>query len=195
MEQEKQGEFFEDLTKDEDLVKVSNREPVAKIPKSMFVMESKIFFVYAIFVLIALIIAYAIGVESGKRLSGYNLSVKPNEMTKDIVILKGIDTQDVKEVEKNTISEEPVKTVLIVNTDETQEKLPFTVQIVAYKEKASAEKKAAELRKSGEIVFIIPNKTKTWYQLCLGAFKTREQAKVLEAKLEKKYKGCFVREK
>ncbi|MDD4202428.1 MAG: SPOR domain-containing protein, partial [Candidatus Omnitrophica bacterium] len=167
METEIQGEFFEDLSKDDDPLKGSKREPVAKIQKSMFVMESKIFFVYAIFVLLALIVAYAIGVESGKRIAGYKLPVQSNDITKDIVILKGIDTNVLEQEESNIIVEEPVQQVVSVKTTEIQEKLPFTVQIIAYKDKASADKKADELRRSGETVFIIPNKTKTWYQLCL----------------------------
>ena len=156
-------------------------------------MQSKFFFVFAIFVVLGLIIAYALGVESGKRATVYRLPDKPvAKIPEDIVVFKGKDNQP---LEQKRVDQKAVNADIKAKKAKIKENLPFTVQIVAYKKLDSAEKKADSLMKSGKKVFIIPNKNKTWYQVCIGAFKNREQAKVLEAEVEKKYKGCFVREK
>jgi cell division protein FtsN len=194
---EKQAEFFEDIHEEDHVLKGHRKKPVANIPISVLGMPTKVFFVVTIFFVVGLIFAYALGIEKGKKLSRYTVQKTTSEGTANDVIVIKVKDEDLLEHKTlmEPITEKPVLQKVPVVVAQEDLDLPYTVQIVAYKKQKSAEKKAKELRKNGEKVFVIPNRKRTWYQVCIGAFKTRQEAKVLARKLEKKYKGCFVREK
>ena len=70
---------------------------------------------------------------------------------------------------------------------------PYVIQLVAYKDKVSAQKKADELKSKGYEPFII--KGGDFFQVCVNNYSTKEQANLALKDFEKYYKGCFVRQK
>lgn len=67
----------------------------------------------------------------------------------------------------------------------------YTIQLVTYKARSTAEKEAGLLRKSGYSVVIL---SRSGYNvLCAGTFSTKESAQPVLAQLKQRYNDCHVR--
>lgn len=70
---------------------------------------------------------------------------------------------------------------------------PYTIQIVAYKDKDSAEKKADYLKSKGLDAFIVAGGG--WFQICINRYATKKEADQAVMQFRKDYKDCYVRKK
>lgn len=68
---------------------------------------------------------------------------------------------------------------------------PYTVQLATYKKQELAEKEVVTLRRSGYFSTIIPSDG--YYQVCVGQYATKDEAKKDLKNFSAKYKGCFLR--
>lgn len=68
---------------------------------------------------------------------------------------------------------------------------PYTIQLVTYKKKDLAEKDVSGLRQSGFYSFIIPSGD--YFQVCVGQYASKDQAKQDLRAFGGKHKDCFLR--
>lgn len=68
---------------------------------------------------------------------------------------------------------------------------PYTIQLVTYKKKDLAEKEVAGIRRNGFYSSIIASGD--YYQVCVGQYATKEEAKKDLKVFGSKYKDCFLR--
>ena len=69
----------------------------------------------------------------------------------------------------------------------------YTIDLVSYKEKESAEKELYKCKKMGYKVFIV--QSGKYYVLCSGDYPTKKEASLGMAKMRSIYKDCFIRRK
>ena len=70
---------------------------------------------------------------------------------------------------------------------------PYTIQLSTYKNRELAEKEASTLKKSGFFSVIIPSDG--YYQVCVGQYALKDEAKKDLKRFNSKYKGAFLRRK
>ncbi len=68
---------------------------------------------------------------------------------------------------------------------------PYTIQLVTHRGKQMAETEVSNLRRSGLISFIIPSGE--YYQVCVGQFSSKDEAKKKLKSLSGRFKDSFVR--
>ena len=68
---------------------------------------------------------------------------------------------------------------------------PYTLQLSTYRKQDLAEKEVSALRRSGYFSIIIPSDG--YYQVCVGQYATKEDAKKDIKMFGAKFKGCFLR--
>ena len=144
--------------------------------------------------ILAIVVVFALGVERGKRVSQAPVIPQP------------ADLKVVTEV--NGTEEEAVEVKIAINevfpgsTDVSAEEAkppeiavpasgPYTVQLVAYKNKQDVENEMKYLVKSGYKPFLIPSGK--FSQVCVGEYATNDEAKKTMQELKTKYKECFTR--
>jgi len=125
----------------------------------------------SIIVIMCIIVAFALGVERGKRLG---LQVTPQPAS--------------QAPEKPANFTKPVK----ANIEKKREpEDPYIIQLISYKTKSRAlgEKSALAERKIN--AFILPSGK--WYQVCTGGYESVKDARKAMEAFKNDYKGCFVR--
>ena len=152
------------------------------LPKSYTLLnisyEQLIFLTIAIIMLMVLV--FSLGVERGRSLA------EP--------LLERADTTIV-EVTKETKEEVTDKVPVKEEGLRQLKKLPelFTVQVIAYRSKKSAQRELERLGKKGYKPFIIVGGN--YYQICVGEYKNEAKAKEELLELRKTYKDSFVRKR
>ncbi len=68
---------------------------------------------------------------------------------------------------------------------------PYTIQLVTHRGKQMAEAEVSNLRRSGLVSFIIPSGE--YYQVCVGQFSSKDEAKKQLKSLSGRFKDSFVR--
>ena len=68
---------------------------------------------------------------------------------------------------------------------------PYTIQLVTHRKKEFAEADVSAFRKAGFTSFIIPSGE--YYQVCVGQYASKEEAKKDLGRFSSKYKDCFLR--
>ena len=156
--------------------------------------ENIVFF-SVIFIMLGVAV-FALGVERGKK-----LALKDRILLTDLIdnkktarqdtVPESVDVPDIKDAQPYVppakIREEPKETVTVSDDK------PYTVQLIAYKSEISANKEMEELKKEGYETFLIVRDG--YYQICVGNFRNKEEAKSTIAALSKIYKDCFFRRK
>jgi len=125
----------------------------------------------AIIAVMCVIVAFAMGVERGKR-----VVVPPLTRQKEFTpFVPPIKEKEIKAAERK----EPAAI--------------YAIQLISFKEKRPAEKEKRKLLDKNIKAFIVPSGG--WFQVCVGGYDDINEArKVLEG-FSKEYEGCFIRKK
>jgi septal ring-binding cell division protein DamX len=134
--------------------------------------------------LVLVIIAYAVGVERGKRVQ---LARRPKEQASKAQMLANKEVTIV-ETTKEVISK----------TEKPEIKLPakpvgsiYTIQLASFKELNAAKREAEKMKKRGfNIAF---KKSGSWYLVYAEGYRSMEEAKKAKKELAKYYKDCYIR--
>ena len=186
MSNEYQKELFEEYKQEKskfekivDKINVKRKKLYLHAP-----LENAVFAV--IITIMCVIVAFALGVERGKRLIVKSV---------DEEIEVSTPVQSVPQIELGPIEvgkpkeEEPAKAPNA--TDVTNAAKRYTIQVISYKQKNLAEAEKNKLLNKNVNAYIIPSGS--WYQVCAGGYDTVEKAKEALIKIEKDYKGSFIR--
>ncbi|MFH1846723.1 MAG: SPOR domain-containing protein [Candidatus Omnitrophota bacterium] len=171
--------------------------------------------IVAIGIFIAIIIAYAIGVEKGKSISAVNevtggaKSVFDHEKV-EIIGNENVSEQNLEQQEKIQDSEEQILLLyeseeeLIENVTKIKEQgeedktsfkeedfFDYTVQLASFRKEDSS---AIEINKLKEKGFDALSARKgEWYQVYVKGYSSLEDAKKAKDKLLEDYKDCYIR--
>jgi len=205
MVDEYQKELFEEFKKEKGKIeKLANK--ISKRRKSTVIAISLDNIIFAvIIVILCIIVAFAFGVEKGKRIRpGFETALTPKgpelemekeaplltsaALSRDKIVLPGIEVG-----KEETGPKEKLPTSLEGERSKVTplEEMPYTIQVVSFKERRLAENEVKKLAKKNIKGFIVPSGN--WYQVCAGRYKNMKDAKSALNKLASDYKGCFVR--
>jgi len=179
MEKEYQAELFEDFKDKESRLKYIAKKIIPGQKHTVVHLSFEAVILCVILIILGLIVSFAVGVEAGKKRAA--LPVKTVTKKKQI---------------KSSVVKSPVKTAAVqVSAGKTEAvssgyKL-FTIQVISTKDKSVALAMAKELKVLGYSSTVLYNEGT--YQVCAGAYATREEAQKYAAKLHGVYKGCFVK--
>ena len=186
MSNEYQKELFEEYKQERgkfekivDKINIKRKKLYLHAP-----LENVVFAV--IIIIMCVIVAFALGVERGKRL----ISESDREE-----IEVSIPVQSVPQIELSPIEvgkpkkEEPAKAPSVTKVTNATKR--YTIQVISYKQRNLAEAEKNKLLNNNVNAYIIPSGN--WYQVCAGGYDTIEKAKAALIKIEKKYKGSFIR--
>lgn len=162
--------------------------------------------------IIAMIISFSLGVEKGKRIhmakADYGdykdpLSVVSKEIKTDAsepqqklnVDLQAEEAQTAETQELATQEipavEEPPKKDEIKEKVIEEKQIFYSIQLASYSRKDIALAEVSRLKKKG-FEPILLEKGKYW-ALCVGRFKTKEEARTLTKNFKNSYSDCFIR--
>ena len=156
--------------------------------------EQVIFITIGIIMLMVLV--FSLGVERGR-----SLAVSPAKKQTDTAAKKAdnLKTEPAKAEEK-TIPEaaeaaqaEGDKAPEEKKEVKTSSENIFTVQLIAYRSKKSAQKELSTLTKKGYKPFIVTGGG--YYQVCVGEYKNQESAQKVIRELKKGYPDGFIRKR
>ena len=119
----------------------------------------------AIVVLMCVIVAFALGVERGKRLTPQSRARRVEKSAP----------------RKKPTPAPPVKAGI------------YAIQLISDKKEQRAEKEKRDLSGKNIEAFIVPSGE--WFQVCAGSYADIESARKALEKFSKEYKGCFIRKK
>ena len=106
---------------------------------------------------------------------------------------KTASTQIAKSSASVSVSQSSVSTSM--KTSERLPKVPYTIQVVSYKEKDKADKTAQVLKDKGFSTYIVTRDLKeqgVWYRVYVGEFQSKAEAQQLLAEVQKQYKDSFI---
>ena len=184
MTNEYQRELFEEFKKEEPALKKLAKKVLPQKRPHIIQIPLEGGIVSAILVLLLLIIAFAIGVETGKKQEAVakqeviDIAAKVEESSEKVVLYKEEQVREPEVVEK--VEEEPIDR-------------PYTIQLIAYKDKRRARAKVKDLEAKGDKATIIERKG--WFQICVGSYLNKQEAEKDLRRLSSIYNGCFLREK
>ncbi|MBL7158357.1 MAG: SPOR domain-containing protein [Candidatus Omnitrophica bacterium] len=173
MTQEVQKELFKEFKREATgLKRIAGRITQKKKSSSVYFSIESVA-VIAIALIMGLVVAFALGVERGKRIApAPREAAIPLKAQKEKVEPKKIETKDTKK---------PLASY------------PYLVQLISYKEKRKAEEELRGLSQKGHKALIIPSGE--WFQVCAGGYESFKDAEIAKKEFEKTYIGCFVRKK
>jgi len=147
----------------------------------------------SIAVIMLMVLLFSLGVERGKRLASGPVGeredlpskrVEVSEMQKAPGPVEHIEATPSKDVAE---AKEPVKEKKVLGS-----KL-YTIQVIAYRSKKSAQKELVRLGKKGFNPFIIIGGG--YYQICVGEYNNQKEAEKGYRELKKTYKDSFIRKR
>ncbi len=183
-----------------------------RYPEQRFLSHIKIPIEYtviiAIGVLVLVIIAYAVGVEKGKRyidkkpekVAEKELSTVEIEEKTDIAYLQQESVESkqgekgVSEPEKAVITESAVLPLVKSDSEEIApdpDGYGYIIQLASFKKKASAKEEVRKLKNRGIEGDLA--KKGNWYQVYAEGYRTKEEAQKDLRELLPDYKDCFIR--
>lgn len=181
---EEQQEFFKEFKGPKSGIdKIREKYIPPKWPFITISIEKLVFIVIIIIMIIVLF--FSLGVERGKRLGNAKIIRPEKNYTK--IEKKISKPASLKDNLDNTQAAEAKQEQVIIR-DTTRR---YTIQVVAYRDKGTAEEKVSSLRKEKSSAFIIPENG--LFQVCIGRYETLKEAKVDMKNLQSKYSDCFTR--
>ncbi|MFQ5952061.1 MAG: SPOR domain-containing protein [Candidatus Omnitrophota bacterium] len=140
--------------------------------------------IIAIGILILMIVAYAVGVERGKRIQAAQLAKERLPKAQVLENKRVTTTTRVTEPEKKEQAA-PVATKTIEKAQ------AYTIQLASFKNEDSARAEIVKLKKMGFKASF--SKKGSWYQVYIGGYRNMEEALEARKKLVKYYKDCYIR--
>lgn len=133
--------------------------------------------IFFIIFIISCSVSFSFGVEKGKKARLASPAVMPDK----IIVLPDKDSYPVL----------PAAATAGLPAKPKADTRKYTIQLATYQTRTYAQKEADRLKKKGFSPMLMPKGVHII--LCVGNFPDKNTAKSLISKLEKKYKGCFVR--
>ncbi|MGB2705663.1 MAG: SPOR domain-containing protein [Candidatus Omnitrophota bacterium] len=166
MAEEYQKELFEEFGEQKSKLK-RIAERITQRQRKFYLrvsLENVVF--AAIIAVMCVIVAFAMGVERGKRVA------PPLAPQKKV-------TPPAKEPEIKAVKQRTTRT--------------YAIQLISYRKKRLAEKEKRKLLDKNIEAFIVPSGE--WFQVCAGGYGDIKDAKAGLKQFSKDYKGCFIRKK
>ncbi|HOD12407.1 MAG TPA: SPOR domain-containing protein [Candidatus Omnitrophota bacterium] len=178
--------------------KSSSESAVSRFILSNVTLSAENIIVLTVFIFLAIIVSFSVGVEKGKRVA----SAQPVAVARKIAVQPVVADQP---VEKRKAIQPQIPAASVADVRETasapEDKMPqalveapqnfYTIQLASFVSKKYAEKEAAALEKKGYETFVV-SKGKHII-VCVGRFVDSQAAKTFLGKLKDKYKDCLVR--
>ena len=187
MNNEQQKELFEEFKKEKSAIEKITDKITQKRRKlyANIAMENVVFtFIIAI---MCVVTAFALGVERGKRLAS-----EPQVIKKEIAPERQKSPE--ARIPQEVTGQIELKPIEVGKPDKISPKsLPYTIQLISYKQKDIADTEINKLLKKNVDAHIIASGR--WYQVCAGHFRSVKEAERALRELEDQYQGCFVRKK
>ena len=135
--------------------------------------------------------SFSLGVEKGKKVvlarDNFMPPVKKQTVIEDKALNNVIPSVPKPEKQPVITGEEIVKQLPAPQNTGSA----YTVQVASYKKKTEAQKEADTLKKKGFATLVLPKGN--YHVLCVGNFSTKETAKQLVLRLQKRYRDCYIR--
>ncbi len=168
MADEYQKELFEEFEKEKGKLKrIAEKIGQAQHRFYLHISPENVVFA-AIIAVMCIIIAFAMGVERGKRLTPLTTAHR---------------------IEAAPPAEEPAPKAPVFEAPAGI----YAIQLISYKEKRLAEIEKRKLSGKKIEAFIVPSGE--WFQVCAGSYADIESARAALEEFSKDYKGCFIRKK
>jgi len=181
---EGQQEFFKEFKGPKSGIdKLREKYIPPKWPFITISIENLVF--VAISIIMIIVLSFSLGVERGKRfgntkiiLPERNYAAIEKKISKPVSLKDNLDNTEAAEIkqEQGVIRDKTAR---------------YTIQIVAYRDKGTAEKKVSSLREEKRSAFIIPENG--LFQVCVGRYRTLKETKAGMKNLQSKYSDCFAR--
>ena len=158
----------------------------------------------AIGVLVLVIVAYAIGVENGKRVRPHeDLSIREKvivaaQAPEEIVSVNAdadteekyedIQEPEAPEVPETVVAPVPVKTEKKVEIGGDKE---YIVRLAAFKNRVSAQEMADKLKTEG--IGANMERNGDWFQVYVGGYRTIDEVREAKQGFSESYSGCYIR--
>ena len=147
-------------------------------------------YIFSVFFILIIIISFSLGVEKGKRINSTNIKTE-NSLNQEVAKEEG-KKENINLVKPSTEEEEKKEAVKEEPKESNLEKLVFySIQVASYTRKETAQIEANKLKNRGFGPVTI--KEGKYIALCVGKFKTVQEAKTLVRSLKTYYNDCFVR--
>lgn len=173
--EEKQKELFSEYENEkESFFGFIKKKDTIGQKMAIIVSREKLIFLTIGLILFA-ILTFSLGVERGKRIKEKIAADLQEDQLAE-------QTQQQKE---EAIKEEA--------TVELKKEGNFTIQVVSYKQKELAQKEIEILKRKYSDVFIVQNGQ--YYEICVGNFSNKQEAKQIVNDLNKRYKDCFIKKR
>jgi preprotein translocase subunit SecF len=151
-----------------------------------------------IIVLMFSVVLFSLGIERGKRIKKDYFMQSNRVSTRDGQFRAEETPRTSVASEKDSPQLKPPQTKADLSTAGMVPKesiqstgFNYTIQVLTYKDKISADRQVQQLIKKGYKPFIIHSGM--FYAVCVGLYSSRETAKADLAILRRSYKDCFVR--
>lgn len=179
--------------------------PPSRAHKVLNISYEQFIFV-GIAVIMLMVLVFSLGVERGKRLVAQPAAEKVAEQLKPVAV-----AQEPKPEPEAAKPATGVGVISLERVDAEKPKVPapppaesgaarvrkntniFTLQIVAYRSKKTAQKEINKLSEKGFDPFIITEGG--YYQICVGEYRNKDELKKRLGELQKNYKGSFIRKR
>jgi hypothetical protein len=162
----------------------------------------------AIGVLVLVIIAYAVGVEKGKRVSGETFASSPGRIQAAAETDEELDMSfsgtveeewpvpaeteeaDLRESAEDSAGRD-VETAAGEEEAPGSGAAPYIIQLASFKNRSSAEREIKELEQKGYEAR--SSKKGLWYQVYASGYRTIDEAKRAQRRLSEDYQDCYIR--
>ncbi len=178
--------------------------PPSKAHKALNISYEQVIFV-GIAVIMLMVLVFSLGVERGKRLVSQPAAKKTVEPLKPAAVAQKPEPASVKPARDSSTKPlkpvEPEKPKAVPPPPPAESRAAaarkntsiFTLQIVAYRSKRTAQKELKKLSEKGYDPFIITEGG--YYQICVGEHRTKDELNKHLGELQKSYKGSFIRKR
>jgi len=176
MSGEFQKELFDQFRKEKGrLERIADRMRDRRRRPHLYIPVENIVFAAIIFIM-SLVLAFALGVERGRRRAPVAREAGPGGA--ESVVMQPIVVTPAKSEKPDT---KPVE----------KRELPYTVQLVSYRQRKQAESERDRLASGNVDAFIVTSGR--WFQVCAGRYENVKEADAAREKFRKEYRGCFVK--
>jgi hypothetical protein len=172
MPEEYQKELFQEFNKEKSrFEKLTGR--ISQRRKRLYLnvpLENLI--VVVIVLIMSVIVAFAIGVERGKRIGAGLPQAAPKAPAVHRTAQRPAPQTEKIELAPITIDKRAEEKTVPATRNVRSELRPYTIQLVSYKEKGLADKEKARLLKKNVEAFVVASGK--WYQVMAGRYKTMQ---------------------
>ena len=151
--------------------------------------------VIGIITLMTMVFAFSLGVEKGKKITGFSSSqseLHPLLTKAAPAAAAAIPAKNAVAVKVNPSLKTPAGTTSPAQINQVKEtNKPYTIQVASFKDDQYAQKEASTLKNKNLDSFVVTKGN--FFIVCIGKFSKKEEASGLLVKLKRTYNDCLVR--